>query len=90
MESPQGLAAVESPITRLRLTSTKTGRAPIVAWLLPGEQRGSEPDQACEPDETAQPSGISHAQQPGEAEAADTHRARPGSAVSAYKERRNP
>src|SRR6185503_7731803 len=35
MDSPQGLAAVESPTTRLRLTSTKTGRAPISGFARP-------------------------------------------------------
>src|SRR5690349_155978 len=44
MDSPQGLAAVDSPTTRLRLTSTKTEGTPTDGSALPASIAASSPN----------------------------------------------
>ena len=61
MDSPQGLAAVESPTTRLRLTSTKTGSAPTGGSAAPPDEHGGgEAEDACEREQPAELRRSSH------------------------------
>src|SRR5580765_6053395 len=49
MDSPQGLAAVDSPTTRLRLTSTKTDGTPTDGSALPASIAATRPNAPASP-----------------------------------------